>query len=403
MVVTDLPAAYYTEVDWKDFDHTGPGTLAGRFMRTFWQPIFRSEDLAAGRAFPIKIMNQGFTLYRGKSGSAYLVDFRCAHRLTQLSTGWVEGENIRCHFHGWMYDGSGQCVDQPVEPEPFCDQVRINGYPVEEYLGYIFAFLGEGSAPPLPRYPQFENPNAVIEALPPEYCSSNYFRRVETAADEAHLLFTHRFNFTQYQDLAIPQVEGHETDYGVLTTAARPTGPLRMTHLVMPNIMYVTNGARFSEELATRDRIVWKVPIDDTSYWDIGILAVHISDEKARAAYLGHSKQIEAAKAPARARTPEFVEAILAGKMRVEEVEDRTDITHIEDDLVLNGQGALEDRDHEVLGRADVAIVMIRQVWERELRNLAERRPLKQWSGWEDLFVEDAGVGRPRVSVFEQA
>src|SRR5206468_2827856 len=150
----------------------------------------------------------------------------------------------------------------------------------------------------------------------------------------------------------------------------------RYTHLIMPNIMYTTNGAQYREELATRDRIVWKVPIDDHSYWDIGILAVHIKEETVRAAYLERAKRVELAKAEARAKTPEIVAAILAGKMRIEDVQDRTDLTHIEDDLMLAGQGELEDPAREVLGKTDVGIVGIRALWERELRALAEGRPL---------------------------
>src|SRR2546422_7675310 len=51
---------------WTDVVHTGPGTLAGRYLRSFWQPIYRSEDLPAGRAKPIRIMGDEFTLYRGE-------------------------------------------------------------------------------------------------------------------------------------------------------------------------------------------------------------------------------------------------------------------------------------------------------------------------------------------------
>src|SRR5207253_10607104 len=68
----------------------GPGTLAGRYLRTFWQPVARSQDLRRGDALPIHIMNERLTLYRGESGATYAVAFRCAHRGTQLSTGWVE-------------------------------------------------------------------------------------------------------------------------------------------------------------------------------------------------------------------------------------------------------------------------------------------------------------------------
>src|SRR5436853_2867738 len=115
----------YTEADWTDFAHTGPGTLAGRYMRTFWQPVRLSRDLEIGQAVPIRVMSEDFTLYRGASGTPYLLDFRCAHRGTQLNTGWVEGEYLRCMFHGWMYDGHGQCVEQPAEHPDFCSRVGI--------------------------------------------------------------------------------------------------------------------------------------------------------------------------------------------------------------------------------------------------------------------------------------
>ena len=96
-----------SEADWYDLAHTGPGTLAGRFMRRFWHPVALARELKVGRTLPVRIMSEDFTLYRGDSGKAYAVAFRCAHRGTQLSTGWVEGENLRCFYHGWVYDGSG--------------------------------------------------------------------------------------------------------------------------------------------------------------------------------------------------------------------------------------------------------------------------------------------------------
>src|SRR5437763_5524981 len=128
-----------------DLPYTGPGTPAGEFLRHFWQPIYRGEDLPAGRAMPLRLMNEDFTLYRGESGDVHAIAFRCAHRGTQLSTGWVEGDNLRCFYHGWVYDGSGQCMEQPAEPEPFCNRIKIRSYPVEEYLGIVFVYMGEGT------------------------------------------------------------------------------------------------------------------------------------------------------------------------------------------------------------------------------------------------------------------
>lgn len=85
---------------WTDVAHTGPGTLAGRYLRSFWQPIWRAHDLSPGRALPLQVMSQQLTLYRGASGEVHLVAFRCAHRGTQLSTGWVEGDNLRALAEG---------------------------------------------------------------------------------------------------------------------------------------------------------------------------------------------------------------------------------------------------------------------------------------------------------------
>ena len=158
-----LKVKKYTRANWTDFAHTGPGTLAGRYMRLFWHPVYRAQDLARGQTKPMRIMSEDFTLYRGSSGTPYAVAFRCAHRGTQLSIGSVEGENLRCFYHGWMYDGSGQCVEQPAEPKPFCETVRIRSFPTKEYLALIWVYLGEGEPPPFRRYPEFEEELSVIE------------------------------------------------------------------------------------------------------------------------------------------------------------------------------------------------------------------------------------------------
>jgi 5,5'-dehydrodivanillate O-demethylase oxygenase subunit len=68
-----------------DIYHTEPGSLAGRYLRSFWQPVYRAKDLPHGEAVPLRRMSEDFTLYRGQSGAPHLVAFRCAHRGAQLS------------------------------------------------------------------------------------------------------------------------------------------------------------------------------------------------------------------------------------------------------------------------------------------------------------------------------
>ncbi|MDX1486015.1 MAG: Rieske 2Fe-2S domain-containing protein, partial [Alphaproteobacteria bacterium] len=134
-----------------DLEPVGPGTPAGRYLRLFWQPVMRAKDLAPGRAKPLEILGEKFTIYRGADGAAHVVGYRCPHRGTPLSLGWVEGDGLRCRYHGWKFDCRGQCLEQPNEDRPFAEKVAMPSYPTEEYVGLIFAYLGEGAAPPFPR------------------------------------------------------------------------------------------------------------------------------------------------------------------------------------------------------------------------------------------------------------
>jgi 5,5'-dehydrodivanillate O-demethylase len=152
---------------WQDIVSTKPGTLAGNYLRRFSQPIQRAEELRAGEAKPIEIMSERFTLYRGETGAPHVVGFRCLHRGTQLSAGWVEGDCIRCIYHGWLFDGAGRCTEQPAEEKSFAAKIRIRHCPTREYLGLIFAYFGEGEAPTFPRYPHMEE-DGVLEVLSTE-------------------------------------------------------------------------------------------------------------------------------------------------------------------------------------------------------------------------------------------
>lgn len=127
------------DADYRDFAHIGPDRLAGRFIRRFWQPVMVGDDLATGAAKRIELLGEHFTAYRGEDGVAHMVEDQCPHRMTRLSLGWVEGDCIRCFYHGWMFDAEGKCVEQPAEKDAFKDKVSIRAFPTREYLGLVFA------------------------------------------------------------------------------------------------------------------------------------------------------------------------------------------------------------------------------------------------------------------------
>ena len=99
----------------QDVDPNGSGHRHGQLLRRFWHPVALSKELVPGKAMPLKVLGEELTLFRGESGKAHMVGGRCAHRRTLLHTGWVQGEKIRCIYHGWQYDATGQCVHRPAE------------------------------------------------------------------------------------------------------------------------------------------------------------------------------------------------------------------------------------------------------------------------------------------------
>src|SRR5262245_41807231 len=151
-----------TNLQFADLEAVGPGTPSGRYLRMFWQPVFRARDLKPKQARPIEVLGEKFTLYRGEGGEYHVTAFRCAHRGAQLALGWVEGDSIRCRYHGWRFDGAGQCVEQPDAEQSTAHRIRISSHPTREYLGLVFAYFGEGEPPPFPNYPDFERPGIVV-------------------------------------------------------------------------------------------------------------------------------------------------------------------------------------------------------------------------------------------------
>ena len=365
-------------MDFREFVHTGPGTLAGRFLRMFWPPVCCSHELAVGQALPLRIMDEQLTLYRGASGKSYLVANRCAHRGTQLSAGWVEGDCIRCFYHGWKYDGGGQCVEQPAEDQAFAPKVRIAAYPVREYIGLIFAYLGEGEAPPLPRYPEFEKANISLDVAGLKRIC-NYFNNIENSLDNVHVRWVHSRHRDASEDkivLGDPVISVEESDWGVRRYVKYPDGKDLTFFFGMPNINYI-NGQVVDPVIKRADVIVFKVPVDDENHIHFEVRAIPLSGERGRA----WIEERRALRAQAEKDRPQIVRAILAGELTLDDVDsNRVDFVMLEDEVAQTGQGAIAARGNEHLGRSDRGVFLLRKIWERELRNLAEGGPVKRWT-----------------------
>ncbi|HEY7064919.1 MAG TPA: Rieske 2Fe-2S domain-containing protein [Chloroflexota bacterium] len=366
-----------------DFVHTGPGTLAGRYLRHFWQPVYVAADLPAGYAKPLRIMSEDFTLYRGADGAAHLVAPRCAHRGTQLSTGWVEDDCIRCFYHGWKYDQTGQCVEMPAEDPSFPPKVRIASYPTEEYLGLIFAYLGDAergdtgavSLPPLPRYPDFETDGVLSASSYVRPC--NYFQNLENGLDNVHVLFVHRDapGGERYVEQGMPRIVAEESPWGVTERVVRPRGAGQHIQGGMPNVLFIP-GQAIGNRAVPVDFLAWRVPLDDEQHLTFNVNIARVTGEAADE-YRARRRAPAAADAVVAA---ELGHAVLRGEQRVHDMVDRPLLVNVQDTVAQLGQGVIADRDHERLGRSDAAVILLRKLWARELRALDAGQPLKEWT-----------------------
>ena len=90
------------------FTRVGPGTPMGEVLRRYWQPVGCSE-LVTKKPQRMKLLGEELVLYRGDSGQVTVMQLRCAHRSLALDYGRIEGNSIRCPYHGWEFGHRGQC------------------------------------------------------------------------------------------------------------------------------------------------------------------------------------------------------------------------------------------------------------------------------------------------------
>jgi 5,5'-dehydrodivanillate O-demethylase oxygenase subunit len=355
--------------------HTGPETPAGRYLRRFWQPVFLTRDLAAGRTAPIRVLHQDFTIYRGEDGRPHIVAARCPHRGALLSLGHVVGSNLRCMYHGWAFAETGRCVDQPAEPVPFCQKVHIASYPTHEALGVVFGYFGDGAPPPFPDLPVRDEWVVEVDIVK-HPC--NYFQRAENNVDGAHVQFVHgtapELGTSIRASKGIPSAE--PTPFGLTFSLEYPSGVVEKNHFIMPNSAYLSlkpGKAPFRVHFRW-----WYVPIDDVSHNLVAM--TFVVEEEARKNWIP---------LPPAAERPNFereITAILSGAKRFDDgrLDGATHVTDIilgQDAIATCSLGPIAPRHDERLGRTDVGVILLRKLWSRELELVVAGAPMTRFSG----------------------
>jgi phthalate 4,5-dioxygenase len=327
----------------------GPGTAGGLLQRRFWQPVALAEEFDPALApdmgsverprliKAVRALGQDFVLIKNHDGSWALMDRDCPHRGADLSFARYEGVQIhddrykivsasrssnmgetlissektvqtaiRCPFHGWAFQTSGnatgQCIDTPAEPDnsTLCQHIRQRSYSVQERAGVVWAWLGSDEPAPFPDLDCFAAPASHSFAFKGLW-HANWLQCFEVGMDPAHPSFLHRFlqdadlaetgsnaGGKQFRSAAAGDVEGEkwpmtrvmrelhrpklsadavqaDTWQGIRITALRQlseqTTHVRVTQAVFPHIFIIP----LSETLTITQ---WHLPVQDNqTYW----------------------------------------------------------------------------------------------------------------------------------------
>jgi phthalate 4,5-dioxygenase len=177
---------------------TGPGTSMGAMFRSYWIPALLSEELPENDCAPVRVrlLSENLLAFRDSGGRYGLISEFCAHRGVSLWFGRNEEGGIRCAYHGWKYDVTGQCIDVPSEPAEngFCRRIRLQAYPLVKQGDVLWTHMGAPEKrPPLPEY-EFALVPAEQRFTSKRFQECNWLQAMEGGIDSSHVSWLHRAN-----------------------------------------------------------------------------------------------------------------------------------------------------------------------------------------------------------------
>jgi vanillate O-demethylase monooxygenase subunit len=162
------------------------------FLKDCWYVAALDHELIDGKLLGRTLLGEHVLLFRGESGKVVALNDRCPHRGALLSKGRLEGDAVRCMYHGIKYDGSGKCVQIPGQ-DMIPPRLKVRGYPVVERSHFIWIWMGDAAkADPalIIDLPYLHDPN--WKGIPAYlHYDANYLLIVDNLSDFSHLAFVH--------------------------------------------------------------------------------------------------------------------------------------------------------------------------------------------------------------------
>jgi phenylpropionate dioxygenase-like ring-hydroxylating dioxygenase large terminal subunit len=167
----------------------------GDLFRQYWLPALLAEELPANDSEPVrvKLLSERLIAVRDSEGRYGLMDEFCAHRGVSLWFGRNEEGGLRCPYHGWKYDVTGQCIEVPSEAanSTFCANVKLRSYPLVKIGDVLWTYMGDPEkTPALPEYEWVRVP-AEQAFTSKRIQESNWLQALEGGIDSSHVSWLH--------------------------------------------------------------------------------------------------------------------------------------------------------------------------------------------------------------------
>ena len=159
-----------------------------------WFRIAYSNEVESGQVLPLYLLGRDLVLFRDEQGDAHVLDAYCRHLGAHLGYGGkVDGEGLRCPFHGWKWNGAGRCVDIPYAKK-IPSKAQIRSWTTVEKGGLILVWHHAEDKPPnfeLPDLPEYESDDWTDYEVRRWRVRARWLDMNENAVDQVHFLFVH--------------------------------------------------------------------------------------------------------------------------------------------------------------------------------------------------------------------
>ena len=376
----------------------------GKMIRRYWIPALFSKEIECdGQPQRVRLMGEDLVAFRDSNGDIGMMQELCPHRGASLFLARNEDCGIRCLYHGWKFDAKGRIVDIPTEDntDAVLDKIKMTTYPVCEKGGIVWVYMGpKGYEPPpvdfeFTKYPESHLVHTKV------HIQCNWVQCLEGVIDSAHANYLHSDTFkptadtnnSDYRGDSVivdrpsgdgkPRFEIENTDYGFRYAAIRKTmadskdgSYVRVTLFVAPFFGLFAGQKNWGALQAF-------VPIDDenTMLYFVRYNLKKPVDKKEKERQIAWSglipgTDIDENNRMLRTRQNNWLQDRLA--MQNGQSVSGLRGVQVEDAVVQESMGSLYDRSKENLGTTDIAVVRMRRLMLRSVRDFIkeEKSPL---------------------------